>query len=242
MTAIQPYLKAVVGFLAPGLLILGNALVQGDPITAELALKALGTALVAGLAVYAVPNRDPNGERQDESVQPPEKPQEYRAKHRDEPPGPTEMSLRRSSVVRIDYTYATKHDRTFFAEDASNAPAAVEGEATTVAPPRTVGATITFLHPVTKATVGTLTTGASGWIDGTLTVPRALAVTADGEVPIYSHEWIKVRGRGRRPVAHSGPDSTPVELLLPGDWSVTAGARVIWDGSAWIRETTSPTA
>ena len=102
MNVIQPYLKAVVGFLAPGLLILGNALVQGDPVTVELALKALGAALVAGLAVYAVPNRDPHGVRQDESVQPPEKPQEYRAKHRDEPPGMTEMSLRRSSVVRID--------------------------------------------------------------------------------------------------------------------------------------------
>lgn len=62
MTAIQPYAKAVVGFLAPGLLILGNALVQGDPVTIELALKALGAALVAGLAVYAVPNRDPNGQ------------------------------------------------------------------------------------------------------------------------------------------------------------------------------------
>lgn len=101
MTAVQPYAKALVGFLAPGLLILGNALVQGDPVTAELALKALGAALVAGLAVYAVPNRDPNGVRQDESVQPPEKPQEYRAKHRDEPPTPTQLSMQRS-VVRID--------------------------------------------------------------------------------------------------------------------------------------------
>lgn len=101
MNALQPYAKAVVGFLAPGLLILGNALVQGDPVTAELALKALGAALVAGLAVYAVPNRDPHGARQDESVQPPEKPQEYRAKHRDEPPGPAQLSMQRS-VVRID--------------------------------------------------------------------------------------------------------------------------------------------
>ena len=105
MNAIQPYAKAVVGFLAPGLLILGNALVQGDPVTWALAGKALGTALVTALTVYAVPNRDPRGDRQDESVQPPEKPQEYRAKHRDEPPSQTEMSLRRSSVVRIDGSY-----------------------------------------------------------------------------------------------------------------------------------------
>ena len=79
MNAVKPYAKAIVGFLAPGLLILGNALVQGDPVTAELALKALGAALVAGLAVYAVPNRDPNGVRQDESVQPPaDEPGEHR--------------------------------------------------------------------------------------------------------------------------------------------------------------------
>lgn len=134
-----------------------------------------------------------------------------------------------------DYTYATLHDRTFFAEDASRATPAAEGETTTVAPPRTVGATITFLHPVTKATVGTLTTGASGWIDGTLTEPRVLAVTADGEVPIYSNEWVQVRGHGRRPVAHAGPGSTPVPLLLPGDWTVVSGARAIWTGSVWSR-------
>ena len=140
-----------------------------------------------------------------------------------------------------DYTYATRHDRTFFAEDASRATPAAEGETTTVAPPRTVGATITFLHPVTKATVGTLTTGASGWINGTLTEPRVLAVTADGEVPIYSNEWVQVRGHGRRPVAHAGPGSTPVELLLPGDWAVDAGARVLWDGAAWIRSAPTPT-
>jgi hypothetical protein len=53
----SPIAKAIVGFVAPAIVILGNAMLQGRaPSAAELWVAA-GTALVTGFAVYATPNR-----------------------------------------------------------------------------------------------------------------------------------------------------------------------------------------
>ena len=79
LDTLRPCLKAVVAFLGPGLLILGQAAMRGEPITTSLALTALGTAVVTALGVYVVPNTDTHGDHQEESVQPPEP-----GRHRDD--------------------------------------------------------------------------------------------------------------------------------------------------------------
>jgi hypothetical protein len=73
---IAPYYKAVAGFLVPFLGSLGTALVassdNGSEITGSEWVQALTLALVAGGVVFGIPNKDPQAQHQDESVQPPE--------------------------------------------------------------------------------------------------------------------------------------------------------------------------
>ena len=54
---LAPYAKALVAFLAPGLLVLAVPLTAGRVPTLAECLTALGTALATALAVYATPNR-----------------------------------------------------------------------------------------------------------------------------------------------------------------------------------------
>ena len=61
MTAVEkiaPYWKAVAAFLTP-------------PVTATEWVGIALAALATGTVVYAVPNKDPRAQHQDESVQPP---------------------------------------------------------------------------------------------------------------------------------------------------------------------------
>lgn len=75
MNSIAPYYKSVTAFVVPFLTQVIAALTEGSQggtaITTSEWLTALLTSLVAGGAVFAVPNKDPEGEHQDESVQPP---------------------------------------------------------------------------------------------------------------------------------------------------------------------------
>ena len=72
---IAPYYKALAGFLVPFLGSLGTALVEssdnGSQITGSEWVQALLVGLVAGGAVFSIPNKDPQALHQDESVQPP---------------------------------------------------------------------------------------------------------------------------------------------------------------------------
>jgi hypothetical protein len=72
---VAPYYKAVTGFAIPFLGSLGTALLDGsdggrDITTAEW-LAAVTLGLVAGGAVFSIPNNDPQAQHQAESVQPP---------------------------------------------------------------------------------------------------------------------------------------------------------------------------
>jgi hypothetical protein len=75
MTKIAPYAKALIGALVAALGALGAALTpdaSGLVSVNEGEWVAVISALLVGLlAVFAVPNRDPEAEHQDESVQPP---------------------------------------------------------------------------------------------------------------------------------------------------------------------------
>jgi len=72
---IAPYAKAIVGFFAPAASALiaatQSATPGGEAITSTEWLVAILTAFVTGSIVWAVPNKDRDGEHQDESVQPP---------------------------------------------------------------------------------------------------------------------------------------------------------------------------
>ena len=74
MDKIAPYYKAVTGVLVAFLGSLGTALLEdsagGSSITASEWISAAVLGLVAGGAVFTVPNKDPEGEHQAESVQP----------------------------------------------------------------------------------------------------------------------------------------------------------------------------
>ena len=64
LDALAPYAKAVVAFLAPGILVLCVPLLAGRMPSSADWLMALGTALTTALAVYAVPNAPmPTGTR-----------------------------------------------------------------------------------------------------------------------------------------------------------------------------------
>lgn len=75
MTKIAPYAKAIIGALVAALGALGAALTpdaSGLVSVNEGEWVAVISALLVGLlAVFAVPNKDPEGEHQDESTQPP---------------------------------------------------------------------------------------------------------------------------------------------------------------------------
>jgi len=76
MEKIAPYLKAVAGILVPFagqvLAAMQDASPGGSAITQTEWVTAVLTSFVAGAAVWAVPNKDPNAEHQAESVQPPQ--------------------------------------------------------------------------------------------------------------------------------------------------------------------------
>ena len=73
-TALQPYAKAIIGFITPGAVVIGSAVTAtsdgGSSITGAEWVTAIVACIVTAGAVYAVPNHDPRGEKQDESVQP----------------------------------------------------------------------------------------------------------------------------------------------------------------------------
>lgn len=70
MNKLAPYAKALIGALVAGLGSLQQALDDGY-VTAQEG-TGVAIAFLSGLAlVWAVPNKDPNADHQDESVQPP---------------------------------------------------------------------------------------------------------------------------------------------------------------------------
>lgn len=70
---VAPYYKAIVGFVAPGatslLLALQDSSKGGDVITQGEWIAALLTCVVTSAAVFAIPNKDPQGTHPHESVQ-----------------------------------------------------------------------------------------------------------------------------------------------------------------------------
>lgn len=68
---LAPYAKAITAALVAALTCLGTALTDGTVTASDWVAVALAL-LTALYAVWAVPNADPTGEHQDESVQPPE--------------------------------------------------------------------------------------------------------------------------------------------------------------------------
>lgn len=75
MKKIAPYAKAVTGAVVAGLGALGAALVPDSEnvvaVTAGEWVAVVTATLVASYAVWQIPNKDPEGEHQDESTQPP---------------------------------------------------------------------------------------------------------------------------------------------------------------------------
>lgn len=75
MHRIAPYWKALVGFVAPGAVTLGSAVLEssdgGSRVTATEWVTAAVACVVTSAAVWQVPNRDPLGDHQEQSVQPP---------------------------------------------------------------------------------------------------------------------------------------------------------------------------
>ncbi len=71
MKSIAPYAKAIIGAIVAGLASAQQALGDGRIDSAE--GVGIAGAVFAGLVlVFAIPNKDPNAEHQDESTQPPE--------------------------------------------------------------------------------------------------------------------------------------------------------------------------
>lgn len=77
MSSIAPYLKAVFAFITPGAVSLGYAVTEaskgGDKIVQSEWIAALIACVVTAAAVFAVPNKDPEGTHQAESTMPPER-------------------------------------------------------------------------------------------------------------------------------------------------------------------------
>lgn len=75
MKRITPYWKSVVGFVAPGAVLIGASVTEasdgGTSITTAEWVTALVACIVTSAAVYSTPNRDPLAQHQHESVQPP---------------------------------------------------------------------------------------------------------------------------------------------------------------------------
>ena len=68
MTRVQPYMKAIVAILGA---VLTAVVTQFPDNEAVQQWGPIVSALLTALAVYAVPNKDPQGTHQDESVQDP---------------------------------------------------------------------------------------------------------------------------------------------------------------------------
>lgn len=76
MDKLKPYAKAFAAFLVPfaGQVVaaMQDGSQGGSTITSTEWVTAVLTSLVASGAVFGIPNRDPLGVKQDESVQPPQ--------------------------------------------------------------------------------------------------------------------------------------------------------------------------
>lgn len=72
MDKLTPYLKAIVGALIAGLGSLYQAADAGGVSAQEWIATAIATLTALGV-VWGIPNIDPKGKHQDESVQPPER-------------------------------------------------------------------------------------------------------------------------------------------------------------------------
>jgi hypothetical protein len=76
MTNLAPFAKAILGFVAPGAVIIGGAVTAasdgGSHITTAEWVTALVACVLTGGLVFGVPNKDPQATHQDESVQPSE--------------------------------------------------------------------------------------------------------------------------------------------------------------------------
>lgn len=75
MTKIAPYWKAVIGFIAPGAVIIGASTLPGSDggsvVTGSEIITAAVACVVTSAGVYAKGNKDDRGSHQSESVQPP---------------------------------------------------------------------------------------------------------------------------------------------------------------------------
>ena len=69
MTKFLPYAKALIAILGAAIT---TALVQLPDSEAVQTYGPIVASILTALSVYAVPNKDPQAEHQDESVQPPE--------------------------------------------------------------------------------------------------------------------------------------------------------------------------
>ena len=62
LTKLAPYWKAVLGFVAPGAVVIGSAVTEasdgGSVITTAEWVTAVVACIITGAAVYTVPNRD----------------------------------------------------------------------------------------------------------------------------------------------------------------------------------------
>jgi len=80
MTKLAPYLKALVGFITPGVVGLVAAVQDASPAGSHITgpeWVGIGAAcILTGGAVFGVPNKDPKALHQDESVQPPDGPRD----------------------------------------------------------------------------------------------------------------------------------------------------------------------
>jgi hypothetical protein len=76
LTKIQPYAKAVVAFITPGVVALVAAVQDASPggstITGPEWVGIGAACVLTGGAAFLVPNKDPQAAHQDESVQPPQ--------------------------------------------------------------------------------------------------------------------------------------------------------------------------
>lgn len=72
MEKIAPYAKAIIAAIVAGLGSLYQALDGNSEVTAQEWVAVAMTTLAGLVAVFAVSNRDPHAEHQDESVQPPD--------------------------------------------------------------------------------------------------------------------------------------------------------------------------
>lgn len=73
MDKIAPYAKAIIAAVVAGLGSLYQALDGDQSVTAQEWVAVAMTTLAGLVAVFAVPNRDPRAQHQEESVQPPDR-------------------------------------------------------------------------------------------------------------------------------------------------------------------------